>query len=376
VARRLDLPRAAAAALTAAAILAASLAGAQDPLPITLRWTAPAECPSQDVFRARVDQLLAGASAGRALEADIVVTRGAAELVMAMRLTDESGVGERQLSAQSCDEIAEAGALIVALAYDPEAVAANQASSEPAPQASGGGDLGGDEVAGGGGGAAAPGTPQILPIAPIVPMPAAPPPVAVGPAPPRSPPPPLPQPEPPPELRFVVAPFVGVEIGTLPSAAAAIGGGVGLRYYPFEAQLRASYLVPVDDTLPLRPSAGGDFTRWAVGPNLCLQPFRTERRKAREIGGVRLGTCVGLEIGRLTGQGFGVASPGQGSALWVTPWAEGRASFTLVEWLELEPSVGFGFPLSRPNFVLTTVGIVHRASVVVGRLGLDVAVVF
>lgn len=324
--------------------------------PIALSWRGPASCPSEARVRQRVDDLVAGATVGRPLAADVVVVEAAGRFHVEMRLTHERGGGERRLDAATCEEIAEATALVVALAYDPEAVAANQARASE-----GGGDAaaGGSEDGGGAPDLAPP--PNILPLPPVVPTapppPVAPPPVVVPPPPPR------------PRVattRFVAAPLVGVELGALPSAAALVGGELGLRLDPFDVRVRGLFALPVRETVPDR-DAGGDFDRWTLGPATCFAPWRSRRAVEGRLGGLRVAPCLGLELGQLRGRGFGVQNPDEGAALWVAPTAEGHLALTLLPWLELELTLAAVVPLRRPDFVLQQVGIVHRAAPLTGR---------
>jgi len=353
------------AVLAAGAVLAAATQTLADDHPITLHWRAPTGCPEQAAVRRRVDELIAGASLGRPLVADVAVTGGDDRYHVDMRLTDEAGRGERRLDASTCEELAEATALIVALAYAPETVAANRAHAE---EGGGSSDDGRDASAGDQGGGP---TENILPLPPVMPAPpvppAAPSPRFTGPA--RMPP-------PPPRVastRFTIAPLIGVELGALPDPATLLGGEVALRLDPFEIRARGTYALPVRETLPTR-DAGGDFDRWTVGPAICLAPWRTRRATEGAFGGLRLGTCLGLELGSMRGRGFGVRNPDEGSALWLAPDAEGHLGLTLFRWLELDLALAAVIPLRRPEFVLEQVGIVHRASAITGRTTAGVTV--
>ncbi|MEQ9321148.1 MAG: hypothetical protein RIF41_18440 [Polyangiaceae bacterium] len=347
------------AAIAAAAIAVGAIAthAFADDHPIALSWRAPTGCPTETSVRRRIDDLIAGASVGRALAADVVVERDAGGFHVQMRLADERGGGERSLDAGTCEEIAEATALIVALAYDPEAVAANQAR-----QAEGGGGEGE-----GGRSADPPPTPNILPLPPVVPVAPPPPAPAVVAPPPVVPPPPSREPHSRvASTRFVAAPLVGVELGALPSAAALVGGELAVRLDPFDVRLRGLFALPVRDTVQGR-DAGGDFDRWTVGPAVCLAPWRTRRASEGRIGGLRLAPCVGFELGQMRGRGFGVQNPDEGAALWLAPTPEGHLSLTLLPWLELELTLAAAIPLRRPDFVLNQVGIVHQAAPLTGR---------
>ena len=97
---------------------------------------------------------------------------------------------------------------------------------------------------------------------------------------------------------------------------------------------------------------------------------------ASRVSRVELGGCVGVEVGRLQGLGFGVSDPGSGADLWLALNASPRASLVLTPRWSLVAEIGVGVPLRRPRFVLDGVGAVFQASAVVGRASLGAEVHF
>jgi hypothetical protein len=79
-------------------------------LALAIAWTAPEGCPTADEFRARVAEDLGDAPAGDR-EVRVDVERDGD--VWRVRVTD--GERARELAGASCDEVAEAGALVVAM---------------------------------------------------------------------------------------------------------------------------------------------------------------------------------------------------------------------------------------------------------------------
>jgi len=85
---------------------------------LELEWRAPAECPQADDVRARVDRSWA-TDAGGAIEAkgEIVATEDRARpWRLRVRLIAASGSAERELDGRSCDALADAAALMIAMA--------------------------------------------------------------------------------------------------------------------------------------------------------------------------------------------------------------------------------------------------------------------
>ncbi|HEY8376912.1 MAG TPA: hypothetical protein VIK91_10510 [Nannocystis sp.] len=103
--------------------VAAGLSAAQEPPPgLSLEWEAPPGCPDAAAVRARVVALTGAEAAGKAnLRARGSVRETDGRWTLDLELTGETGSGRRMLKAQRCEELAEAGALVVAIAVDPRA---------------------------------------------------------------------------------------------------------------------------------------------------------------------------------------------------------------------------------------------------------------
>lgn len=87
--------------------------------------------------------------------------------------------------------------------------------------------------------------------------------------------------------------------------------------------------------------------------------------------------CLGLELGRLSGTGTGVASPRSGSALWAAPRADVGGSWRLGGGpVYLTATLTAATPLARNRFALREIGTVYRPPPVIGRLSLGVVVGF
>jgi hypothetical protein len=88
---------------------------------LRLDWQAPAACPDGEALRARVIDLVGAEAAGRTrLRARAVVRAEAGRWTMALDLLREGGQDRRTLEDRDCRALAEAAALMIAVAIDPQ----------------------------------------------------------------------------------------------------------------------------------------------------------------------------------------------------------------------------------------------------------------
>ncbi len=106
----------------AAASFTTGRAGAQSSAsPVTLDWDAPPSCPTQGEMRARIARIVGSATSPLPVHARVVVTSDTEGVRADLEL---SGAGEgttRALADATCPALADAIALIIALAVSPEA---------------------------------------------------------------------------------------------------------------------------------------------------------------------------------------------------------------------------------------------------------------
>lgn len=302
---------------------------------LSLRWSAPAGCPSQARVIAEVDRLL-GASGARPRE-PLQVTATVDEdppgrFRVSLETAGEGGPRVRVLHASSCQALADAAAVIIALAIDPAAVAS---APEPPP-----------------------------PAAPPAPPPLPPPP------PPRPfVPPPRPRTAPPPPrdsvpLRFHVAAWVLGDIGSLPGVSFAAGGALGLSIASWRIEAGAGAFPSRAAVIANRPTAGGDVSLILGSVGAC--------RDILPKGRFEIAPCAGVELGRLHAAGFGISNPTSGDALWSAFKAGGLFAWAPMDRFALVLRLDVVVPFARPSFVLDNVGPVFRSGPVAGRLGLGV----
>lgn len=332
--------------------------------PLTLWWepTSTADCPSGDVVLAEVERLLGGkpsTGTNRRLFARAKVSAGpdgAWELTLRTVLAgaDEEADGERTLRAPSCEDLASAAALIVALGFDPAAVAeqAKRAALSPSP------------------GAATDRAPT-----------PAPPKRAEAAAQDRSSaePPGRQCATPPPRRAESVAPARvrpgvwlggGADLGSFSAPAYALEVRAGFRYQRLQLAATAAYYPPQSIPLPERPAAGGTFTLIAGGLLACsaLRSFRA--------GSLELAACGGAEIGQMHAEGFGVISPGSADGLWLAARAGAALTAALTEVAGLRLDLGLAVPIARNRFYLENAGTVYEPGYLCGRADIGVEMHF
>jgi hypothetical protein len=166
--------------------------------------------------------------------------------------------------------------------------------------------------------------------------------------------------------------FFVAEIGSLPSPA--LGAAVGLELAWSRVQLRAL------GTLFFEQQAHVEAARSEPGGELNFA-YATLLACARPVGEpaapFATSLCAGLDAGRMSGVGTGVARAWERSVLWLAPRLDAGFSWRIPETqLRLSAFLGGAVPLNRDKFVLNALGTVHRPGVVAGHGGLGLNLLF
>ncbi|MFT3776626.1 MAG: hypothetical protein QM820_65640 [Minicystis sp.] len=306
---------------------------------IALRWTAPAGCPAGARVIAEVDRLLGdtGARPPSPLTVSAVVSDDpAGGLRVQLEAAGAGGTRVRELHAASCEALADATALILALMIDPAAVAA----APPAP-------------------------PAPEPTSPPASKPAS----SPGPEP-TSPPAPRPTSPPAPSLRprFHLLAWALADAGTLPGVAFAAGGAAALSLGALRFELSAGAWPSRSAVIAARPTAGGDVSLVAGSAGACYGLLAP--------GPFDLAPCLAMEIGRLHASGFGVTTPGEGNALWAAAKGGARFAWSPASRVAIVLRLEAAVPFVRRAFVVENLGEVHRPGPVSGRAGGGVEISF
>jgi hypothetical protein len=317
------------------------------PWVLTVTLEAPAECPDRSALEAELSRLLGEATMrGTPLQARVRIEKPPGKVFrLRLQLKQKEGrTSERTLEGASCQTLSETAALLIAIAHDPSAVVERR----PAPLI------------------AQPPAPAREP-PPAVPAvasaPAAPPWAWTTPA-------PLP-----PSLALGLVlragPLFGVGDLPGPHAGFAIGAALRLEAYRIDAAFELG--AGSASTIDARPDAGADFVRLAGVVRGCrvIVPLDGGAWPRPSLG-LDLSGCLGVELGTLSGEGFGVTNPERGSAFWAAPRADVRLGLGIAGPLGVAADVGLAVPVDPRRYVLrggddAGVLVVHEPAVVAGR---------
>lgn len=301
--------------------------GTSDGGALALAWDAPASCPSAEAFTARVRRRLDGRAPGPPAAIAARITTSPSGYALTLDASIGNGAPTRRgVVGSSCEELADAAALIVAVAVDPVFVVAETV------------------------------------VAPVVPEVTA---TAVGPAPP-------PSPARSPDTVDAARPRPGAV-----SPVAPRGIGVGLRAGAgawFGALPRVGPTIAVDVVIGARRSLRAEIGALAIvrqrttvapgaGAELWLATAVVRGCFAPAVGRVRPTACLGVTAGALGGRGRGVAVQ---STAAIEPWVSATIAtglgVSLTRRLELVARVEGHVHARRPGFHLDAVGPVHRVA--------------
>ncbi|MFO0588285.1 MAG: hypothetical protein U0441_12125 [Polyangiaceae bacterium] len=342
--------------------------------PITLHWTAPAECPAADDVAARMNRLLGGPPkpGDHKLEATATVEPLPRGYRLEITVTSGDYSSTRILQGAQCDAVADAAALVIALAFDPDAVAAADAKQATSGDAASGDGTGNSASGNSGPGNSAPGNSDAGNSGPGNSAP----PANSGafPGDPGAPP-------PPPAAGVVRIPVVlrrtpltsapfstlastpvtfgalvqaALDVGSLPGAAPGVRAGVSVGVGPYRIEPAFEAWPSSRSALADRPSIGADLRLLAFSLDLCRRAYPWTA--PTETGHFGLFGCLGFELGEMHGDGFGVTVPRSAGALWTAPRAAVRAEIPLYRGLALSLDAGLAVPLDRRTFTLTLTG--------------------
>jgi hypothetical protein len=321
-----------------AALVLACAFSALDPAPsvraepesgFVFQWLAPEGCPSLGAVETEIETLLGGPAKDRVhdeLRVQASVLHGELWLVT-LETASKTTSGHRTIEAASCQGLANATALIVALMIDPDAVAARtgKKTSEPPPTAK----------------PAATPPPSTAADAP-----------ALG------------------ATRVLVGIGAALNVGVLPSPDVGIGAGIGIARPSWRMELRAAYgpHSVASDPLSAPADAYGRFRLLAGTLAGCV----TVSRPA-----MVWGPCVDVEFGVVHGEGIGATQTNSENAAWLGVGTGGIVAFRVNSWLFVPVHADIVVPLWRPRFMFQNVDSpIFRAWPVGGRMTAGVEVHF
>jgi hypothetical protein len=285
------------------AILAAWLAvGPAEPAStgsVEFRWDAPAEhCPTESEVLAQLERLLGGSVAeqGDRRLAAIARVRREADGRWDLRLwtVAEDATSERSMSGSDCAVLAEAAALLAAIAIDPSVLSRGEASEAAVEQAEQAETVEGEEA-------------EPVP-EPEPPAEAEPP----EPEPPTTEAPPQPEPPPRPRRRFSVAAGAnaGISYGDLPGVGPILRLGLAMQWPRARFELEGHYGFLRRARFEDGDMVGADLRHGMVIARGCgvVRP---------RVGKLEFPICGGLEGGALVGSGVGFTVIENGQLPWL-----------------------------------------------------------
>ena len=330
----------------------------------SLRWNAPSVCPDSSAVKAEIERLLGrppGQSTDRpvSLQADVALTP-AGTFAVHIVVAAAEGSGERRIESASCEQAAQATALVASLAIDPEAVAAHADSKAVTSDATL--DAKNDAAPGGharSAGDATPGstrvqssgssqhvragerayTSQQLPAS-------------------------VRRPE---STHFDLGGDVGSEIGVLPKPTLHIGGSVGLSWRRAYLELAGGYALSQRAAAPQRAGQGA---------NIQLDTLLFRGCTAIFAGSFELAPCAALETGLFNATGVGISAPETGHHPWLAAVAGPRFAWSPIPALVLALELDGGVALVRPKFTIggDNPGFVYQPALGVGAATFSVLV--
>lgn len=280
--------------------------------------------------------------------------------------------GSRELSAESCEELAAAGAVIIALLVNPEALSSHAAvvpdtidsakqpeASAPVPPAdearppepSGSASL--DERRSSA--AAPPALPPALPNASLSPVIAAPTDYedALG------------------SPVWLVGAAALADLGTLPSVAPGVQGLLGVKWSRVRVEASAHFLPARFASAEDDPNKGGSISLWGAAVQSCFALLAAE---------VSFGPCAGIEIGSLRGKGRGLRQAEDDQVPWLAAIAGLHLSVPLRGPFSIRLQGLMAVPLVRSSFYYLRqdggTELLHRPAPLVGRLAVALDMAF
>jgi hypothetical protein len=301
---------------------------------VMLSWSAPPPCPGEAAVRSDVEALLLRSldePFARSVDVRGTIRREGRELVLEITGDGSGGPFSRTLKDVSCDALAEAAALIVALAIDPSVLdPPHDSPPEPPPAEAASAEV----------------PPTIEYVEPIAAAPASG--LPLG----------LPWP------RLGLSAFGAIEGGVHPSAGAGvlIGGALLWRYLRLEGL--AGYWFERGVKLKAQPSSGAEVSLIAAGGRACpTLPWVVEAS-----------VCLGVDLGQLRVDPIELPGERSGRDFWAAAVLGAALAWEPVEALAIRASAEGFWSVVRPSYAVAGAGELHRPARFGGRglLGIEV----
>lgn len=336
--------------LFSAALCAVTALDAHASEPVSLRWSAPANCPSGDDVLAEVNRLLGARAPSEQTTLDVVAEvkrKDNGTYLVRLEIPGADGPRVREVSAVSCAALGPAAALILAMMVDPEAaLTASPAPDSPGPTSPAQASFSATRRA--------PNPVALSLLRPLPTMTA----WTIHALEKKAP-----------AARRPTFAFTGqllVDVGSLPGPAFGASGALGI--FPGRGRFEAGVLHLLEQESPFP-------TLSKAGSNVNLTAFHAAGGYAFMVNpDIEFIPRVRLDAGQFNASSYGVSDVGEGSATFVGLGLGALFSIRLSEYLRF----GFGLEglklLAYPQFIVTGVGVVHQPEPFVGRLSLGLEV--
>lgn len=284
-------------------------------------------CPTQQQIRNRILDLVEGVSHADVgpvvfrVSYDPNETRWSLDILLTINQQET----ERRVSGDHCQEVTEAGAVIVAIAIDRLKLEEAQ-SSEGSAQGEADEDIEED----------------------LSEVESLPPPSLTLDRTPRN------------SVAFSISTSADLEIGSLPTVGIGPALGFGIVIGRSRFDIGGSVFPGTEGVAEDHASAGAQFLLWFFELRGCFLSHFVQRR-------LEFGLCGGFEIGRIEAEAFGVTHPRRGSALWAGPTADLIGGIRIFRQLYIRFELGLFVPINRSDFYVEEVGTVHKISNVSGH---------
>ncbi len=311
--------------------------------PLDLRWRGPADCPNAAHATASIERLLAGHEPpqDRHVRADVELSRGAYAFVGTVRIDDGTSSGERALEGATCEQVADAASLIIAMAIDPrlgiEGDPPTDVDTTPVPQPPDAATISDDAAPG-----SAPAPVQVRPTtAAARPGPTS----ADGDR--RRDPSRTPRP-----LRTLLRASAGAGFGSVPTASAIAALALAIGGPRWRAEIDVDGWLPRTRRPPGNNAIGVRVAGWSIGVHGCGSPL------ARRL---EIPLCAGVRIGALHGRGVGDLAARNATSVWIAA----SAGLGLWGWINHRFALAFDVEglaaITKPAFVTRPSGFTVRS---------------
>ena len=301
---------------------------------LTLRWEGPRDCSSAEDVRKRLGRLL-GADAAKspsvplAVEGVVTVVDGQYHLSLTVHAGGRAA-DTRVFDSPSCESLAGAAAVMLALLIRGESGSDTKAESVPPPP---------HQEAGAG----APAAPVDNDAHPAASRPAAPAAPALAPAPGAA--------KKPAAWSVVFdAPGLTIDAGVLPSAAYGVSAGAGVQVGRLNVMLAGFLWLDQSGSAP--GGYRGAFVRHSGELSGCY---------GWRVGYFDVGPCLLAKLENVMAQGAGPdVVPESGSATWLALGAGVQARWWVSRWAAVFLTPSAAISTSHPTFTIDGVGVIHR----------------